>query len=87
MSLSSVFYFFHVLWAIPNFVFSRQTGSPDISQFEVNSLPDSPSLPSSWAGRLPVPGAEAGNDIFFWLFATEEGEYDDNLISESQSEI
>lgn len=83
MSLSSIFYFFHVLWAIPNFVFSRQTGSPSVSQFEVTSLPDSPSLPSSWAGRLPVPGAEAGNDIFFWLFESEEDAYDDNLISES----
>ncbi|KAJ5184028.1 Peptidase S10 serine carboxypeptidase [Penicillium capsulatum] len=80
MSFSTVLYFFHVLWAIPNFVFSRQPESRDSSRFEVVSLPDSPSLPDSWAGRLPVPGAEAGNDIFFWLFETEDDEYDDNLI-------
>lgn len=82
MSLSSVLYFFQVLWAIPSLVFSRPGRSPDVSQFEVFSLPDSPTLPTSWSGRLPVPGAKDGNDIFFWLFETEDDAYDDNLISE-----
>lgn len=84
MNLAGLFYFFQILWAVPSFVFSRDAhgNSSNVSQFEVRSLPDSPALPSSWAGRLPVPGAPKGNGIFFWLFEAEEAAYDDNLISE-----
>lgn len=59
----------------------------DISQFEVHSLPELPeesSLPTSWAGRLPVPDVEEGNSLFFWLFETEDSTYDDNLISKTK---
>lgn len=83
MNLAGFIYFFQILLSLPNFIFSRAKGSSKTSQFEVRSLPDSPALPTSWAGRLPVPGAKAGNDIFFWLFETEDSVYDDNLISES----
>ncbi|KAF9887849.1 hypothetical protein FE257_009509 [Aspergillus nanangensis] len=50
------------------------------SRFEVHSLPDSASLPPSWAGRFPVPDTEDGNSIFFWLFQAENVQYEDNLI-------
>jgi hypothetical protein len=53
----------------------------DVSQFEVSSLPDSPTLPRSWAGRLPIPDTEEGNSIFFWLFEAQDHAYDENLIS------
>lgn len=58
--------------------------SSDISQSKVHSLPELPEnspLPTSWAGRLPVPDVEEGNSLFFWLFETEDSAYDDNLIS------
>lgn len=51
------------------------------SHFEVKSLPDSPPLPPSWAGLIPVPGVEEGNSFFFWLFEAEDAIYDENLIS------
>lgn len=85
MNLAALLYFFQLLGAVPTFVFSGEAPGtpPNISQFHVRSLPDSPTLPSSWAGRLPVPGAPKGNGIFFWLFEAEDEAYDDNLISES----
>jgi hypothetical protein len=55
--------------------------SLDVSEFEVPSLPDSPTLPRSWAGRLPIPDTEKGNSIFFWLFEAQDPAYDENLIS------
>jgi hypothetical protein len=55
--------------------------SVDVSQFEVLSLPDSPTLPRSWAGPLPIPDTEKGNSIFFWLFEAQDPAYDENLIS------
>lgn len=86
MNLVGVLYFFQALWAFPNFILKPKTSSSgsrpfNTSQFHVPSLPDGPSLPSSWAGRLPVPGAPKGNAIFFWLFDAEDPLYDDNLIS------
>lgn len=85
MNLESIFYFFQLVWAVPSFVLSRGSSASnlDISQFRVRSAPDSPALPKNWAGRLPVPGALIGNDIFFWLFEAENAAYDDNLIGES----
>lgn len=83
MNLAGFLYLFQIILSVPNFVFSRAIGSSKTSRFEVRSLPDSPALPTSWAGRLPVPGGKNGNDIFFWLFETENIAYDDNLISES----
>jgi hypothetical protein len=75
----------NAIWAIPAFVFSQDTRSYvrsyDTSKFKVHSLPDSPALPTSWAGRLPVPGRADGNEIFFWLFQAERVEYNDTLIS------
>lgn len=55
------------------------TGS---SKYAVGSLPDNPPIPPSWAGRIGVPGAAEGNEIFFWLFEPEDKAYDDHLISE-----
>jgi hypothetical protein len=81
MNLLGMVYFFHFLWAVPVLFFSKATRGSDISRFEVNSLPGSPSLPTSWAGRLPVPGTQKGNNLFFWLFKTEDVAYDDDLIS------
>lgn len=63
------------------FLFNSAFAVPDVSQFKVTSLPGAPALPPSWAGRLPVPNAEPGNALFFWLFQTEDVAYDDNLIS------
>lgn len=83
MNLLGVIYFFHFLWAVPVIFFSKTTQGSNISQFEVHSLPGIHSLPTSWAGQLPVPGIETGNRIFFWLFETENKLYDDNLISQS----
>ncbi|KAJ5569889.1 Peptidase S10 serine carboxypeptidase [Penicillium hispanicum] len=85
MNLVGVLYFFQALWAFPDFTSMTKSSSSghhlfNISQFYVPSLPDGPPLPSSWAGRLPVPGAPKGNEIFFWLFDTEDPMYDDNLI-------
>lgn len=81
MNLAALLYFFQVLWAVPNVIFSHGS-TRSTSQFEVHSLPDSPTLPSSWAGRLPVPGTKDGNAIFFWLFEAGEQAYNDNLISQ-----
>lgn len=83
MNLAAILYFLNALWAIPGLVFSRGIGSYNTSRFEVHSLPGVSDLPSSWAGRLPVPGTQDGNEIFFWLFKAEQPAYDDNLISKS----
>ncbi|KAL5342574.1 Alpha/Beta hydrolase protein [Aspergillus crustosus] len=61
-------------------IFCLTYGAPDISNFRVDSLPDGPSLPPSWAGRLPVPHAEPDNALFFWLFQAEDTAHDDDLI-------
>ena len=86
MNISALLYFFQILWAAPGFVRLRGIGSYNTSQFEVHALPGVSDLPSSWAGRLPVPGTEDGNEIFFWLFQSEQPAFDDNLISESDWE-
>lgn len=83
MNIAAFLYFFNLLWASPTVVFSRGLGSQKTAHFKVDSLPGISSLPSSWAGRLPVPGAKDGNEIFFWLFESEKPAYDDNLISKS----
>lgn len=81
MNIPAFLYFFNLLWASPSVVLSRGVDRHNVAQFKVNSLPGISSLPSSWAGRLPVPGAKKGNEIFFWLFDSEKPAYDDNLIS------
>jgi hypothetical protein len=81
MNLAGIIHFFQIVLSLPNSVFNQAIGLSKTSQFEVRSLPDSPALPTSWAGRLPVPGAKTGNDIFFWLFEAEDAAYDDNFIS------
>jgi hypothetical protein len=78
MDIAVMLYVLQVLWTVGGGLFSRSK----TAQFEVHVLPDSPSLPTSWAGRLPVPGTKDGNALFFWLFQTEDPAYDDNLISE-----
>lgn len=86
MHLAALLAGFHALWTVPVSLVSRMDHTPtpsNISQFKVHSLPDSPSLPPSWAGRIPVPDVEEGNSLFFWLFEAEDPAYDDNLISES----
>jgi len=80
MNIPAFLYFFNLLWASPSVIFSRELQKT--AQFKVHSLPGISSLPSSWAGRLPVPGTKNGNDIFFWLFESEKTAYDGNLISE-----
>ncbi|KAJ5304836.1 uncharacterized protein N7443_004496, partial [Penicillium atrosanguineum] len=80
MNLAGIIYFFQVVLSLSNRVFNRSIGSSRTSHFEVRSLPDSPALPTSWAGRLPVLGAKTGNDIFFWLFEAEDSAYDHELI-------
>lgn len=88
MHLATLLSTFHALIALPASVLARTEQAPSsISQFEVQSLPDSPSLPSSWAGRIPVPDAEEGNSLFFWLFEAEDHKYDDDLISEFFAKI
>lgn len=81
MNIVLFYYLFQVLWSIPTLVLSH-TATYSNSSFQVSNLPDSPALPTSWAGRLPVPGRQ-GNEIFFWLFDAEKTVYDDNLISKS----
>ena len=86
MHLAALLAGFHALWTVPASLVSRMdhTHPPsNISQFEVHSLPNSPSLPPSWAGRIPVPDVEESNSLFFWLFEAEDPAYDDNLISQS----
>lgn len=68
----------HLACASPH-INRHPAAAPD--RFRVKSLPDSPSLPSNWAGQIPIPGTEDGNALFFWLFETEDKAYDDNLIS------
>ncbi|KAJ5673856.1 Carboxypeptidase [Penicillium macrosclerotiorum] len=80
MDLTAFFFFFQHLWSISNMVLSRSASSSQTSRFEVHSLPNSPSLPTSWAGRLPVLGADPGNEIFFWLFQPEDPARDEDLI-------
>jgi hypothetical protein len=77
MDIAVMLYVLQGLWTLGG-LFSR----PKTAQFEVHALPDSPSLPTSWAGRLPIPGTEDGNALFFWLFQAEDSTYDDHLISE-----
>lgn len=80
MNIAPFLFFLQLLWAIPNLPVFRTVKA---SRFAVRSLPDSPALPANWAGRLPVPGKEEGNEIFFWLFEAENKAYDDTFISES----
>ncbi|KAJ5176265.1 Carboxypeptidase [Penicillium canariense] len=77
MNITLFFFFFQFLWSIPNLPVFKTART---SQFEVRSLPDGPVLPTSWAGRLPVPGRQEGNEIFFWLFEAEDKAYDDTFI-------
>jgi hypothetical protein len=79
MNIAPFWVFFQLLRLIPNLSPFKTAKS---SRFEVHSLPDSPALPANWAGRLPVPGREDGNEIFFWLFEAENKAYDDTFISE-----
>ncbi|WEW55454.1 serine-type carboxypeptidase [Emydomyces testavorans] len=58
----------------------RAPAPSDASTYAVKSLPDSPSVPPSWAGRMGVPGVAEGNELFFWLFEAEDKSYDNNLI-------
>ncbi|KAJ5812191.1 Peptidase S10 serine carboxypeptidase [Penicillium riverlandense] len=76
MDIAVMLYVLQVLWTVGGGLFSRSK----TAQFEVHALPNSPSLPTSWAGQLPVPGTKDGNALFFWLFHTEDPAYDDNLI-------
>ncbi|KAE8353897.1 Alpha/Beta hydrolase protein [Aspergillus coremiiformis] len=81
MNIAAIYSFIHSLWAIPAFVFPHTVRlSTSVSQFEVHQLPNSSSLPVSWAGRLPVPETPPGNSLFFWLFQAEDPAYDENLI-------
>lgn len=80
MNIAPFLFFIQLLWAIPNLPVFKAARA---SRFAVRSLPDSPALPANWAGRLPVPGREEGNEIFFWLFEAENKAYDDTFISES----
>lgn len=82
MNINAILSFFHVLWAVPLILVSSTRLSSSVDQLEVLSLPDAPSLPRSWAGRLPIPDTEDGNSLFFWLFEAEESAYSDNLISQ-----
>ncbi|KAI1978733.1 hypothetical protein LOZ53_004342 [Ophidiomyces ophidiicola] len=52
----------------------------DSLKYAVNSLPDSPPISPSWAGRIGVPGESVENQMFFWLFETEDKAYDEQLI-------
>lgn len=85
MHLATLLSSVHALWTVPVSLMARmRQPSLDMSQYEVHSLPELPKdspLPTSWAGRLPVPDVEEGNSLFFWLFETEDSAYDDNLIS------
>lgn len=82
MNVAAILSLFHAIWAVPMLLLSTAPRtSVDISQFEVLSLPDSPTVPRSWAGRLPIPDTEKGNSIFFWLFEAQDPTYDENLIS------
>lgn len=80
MNLVDFLYLFQVLRAIRGFFLPQGNHQSNASQFSVSSLPDSPPLPLSWAGRLSVPGAQEGNEMFFWLFDAEDPAYDDHLI-------
>ncbi|PGH36308.1 hypothetical protein GX50_00813 [[Emmonsia] crescens] len=50
------------------------------ARFRVGSLPGNPTLPSSYAGLIPIPGTEEGNSLFFWLLEAENREDNENLI-------
>ncbi|PYH47475.1 putative serine carboxypeptidase, partial [Aspergillus saccharolyticus JOP 1030-1] len=88
MFLAAILYpLINILWALLPLLRSARPSNrlpllDSISQFEVHSLPGAPpsSLPTSWAGRIPVPDAKPGNALFFWLFQAEDPAYDDNLI-------
>ncbi|KAF7713196.1 Carboxypeptidase [Penicillium ucsense] len=77
MAMTAVLFFAQIWWSIVARFFPKTPFNP---QYLVQSLPEAPPLPTSWAGRLPVPGRVEGNDIFFWLFESEIPVYDDNLI-------
>lgn len=82
MNVAAILSLFHTIWAVPMLLLSTAPRtSEDVSRFEVLSLPDSPTLPRSWAGRSPIPDTEEGNSIFFWLFEAQDPGYDENLIS------
>lgn len=82
MNIPAILAFFHVLWAVPLILVSYTRSPSSASRFKVHSLPDAPSLPRSWAGRIPVPDAEDGNEMFFWFFEAEDPIYDGNFISQ-----
>ncbi|KAF3400226.1 Carboxypeptidase Y [Penicillium rolfsii] len=77
MNIAPFLFFLQILRYVSNLAVSKTAKA---SRFEVHSLPDSPALPASWAGRLPVPGRKDGNKIFFWLFGAENKAYDDTFI-------
>ncbi|OJJ44703.1 hypothetical protein ASPZODRAFT_18277 [Penicilliopsis zonata CBS 506.65] len=80
--VSAFFSLLHYLWVGSIWVIAGVSSPllPNISRFEVHSLPKGPALPRNWAGRLEIPEVEEGNSLFFWLFEAEEAEYDENLI-------
>ncbi|RAL09011.1 putative serine carboxypeptidase [Aspergillus homomorphus CBS 101889] len=81
MNLAVIYSLINTLWALPTIFRSILPHRHlDIAQFEVYSLPGAPSLPTSWAGRIPVPDTEPGNSLFFWHFQAEDIAHDDNLI-------
>lgn len=80
MNFAIFTYLFQVLWRVPSILHLPNASFSKISKFEVHSLPGISSIPTSWAGRLPVPGLDEGNEVFFWLFEAEDQHYDDNLI-------
>ena len=50
-------------------------------KYAVGSLPYVDfKLPHSWAGQIGIPGTE-NDELFFWLFETEDWTKSDNLIS------
>ena len=54
---------------------------PNIQRYAVGSIPDvSFKLPKSWAGQIKIPNTK-NDELFFWLFETENQKHGDDLIS------
>ena len=50
-------------------------------KYAVSCLPDVKYLfPASWAGHIPIPST-TNDELFFWLFESEDQSKKDNLIS------
>ena len=60
---------------------ARAIFGPNTGKYVVDKLPNiTYHIPPNWAGQIRIPGTK-DDELFFWLFETEDQSQCDNLIS------